>query len=785
MAGTSQLSSFEHRFAAMVIRQRWAVIVGCLALVAVMASGLHKLEFTNSYRVFFSPDNPELLAFEAMENAYAKHDNVMFVVTPANTNVFTRESLAVISDLTTRAWQLPYANRVDSLTNFQHTAAVGDDLTVGDLVSDPGALDLTALKQIRAVALAEPLLAANLVARDGRVTAVNVTTQLPRLDEQTEIPAVVDAARALAADIEREYPGTEVRLTGVLMMDIAFSESSLHDARTLVAASFGLIFVLVGVFAGGVAGAFGTALVVGLAIATAMGIAAHLGYPVSPPISAAPVIILTVGVANCVHILDACLHGLRHGLDRHTALIEALAGNFKATFFASVTTVIGFLSFNFSEVPPLRQLGNIVAFGDIASYVLAVTLLPAVLAVLPLRAPTRTLLPATWFAALAGFVIRRQRVLLWSLGAAACVLVANLPRNELNDVFVHYFDDTIEFRTDADYTIANLTGLYHLQYPLDAGTSGGISEPRFLADVDAYTGWLRTQPEVLHVASFSDIMKRLNRNMHGDDPAAYHLPASRELAAQYLLLYEMSLPYGLDLNNQINIDKSGVKLVVAVRTLSSAQAIAFNARAETWLHEHATAVKSGYGTGAIMMFSHIGERNIRSMLTGTVFALVLISCVLLLMLRSLRLGVVSLVPNLLPAALGFGLWGIIDGEIGLSLSIVASMTLGIIVDDTVHFLVKYQRARDTLGASPEGALRHAFDRNGRAMVVTSLVLVAGFLVLSRSHFELNASMGLLTAIILVLAVIADLLLLGPLLLKLENTDHGPNAGHRPARAAVP
>jgi predicted RND superfamily exporter protein len=278
-------------------------------------------------------------------------------------------------------------------------------------------------------------------------------------------------------------------------------------------------------------------------------------------------------------------------------------------------------------------------------------------------------------------------------------------------------------------------------------------------------------------------MKRLNRNMHGDDPAAWRLPDSRELAAQYLLLYEMSLPYGLDLNNQINVDKSGVKVVVAVRTLSSAQAIAFNARAEAWLREHASAVHAGYGTGTIMMFSHIGERNIRSMLAGTVVALVLISFMLLLMLRSVRLGFVSLLPNLLPAALGFGLWGIIDGEVGLSLSIVASMTLGIIVDDTVHFLVKYQRARNAPGASPEGALRHAFDQTGRAMVVTSLVLVAGFLVLSRSHFELNASMGLLTAIILVFAVLADLLLLGPLLLKLENDDHGQTSGHRPARPA--
>lgn len=754
-------------YARFVVRHRWAVIALALALVGVAGAGALRLEFTNDYRVFFSPDNPELLAFQAVENTYTRNDNVMFVVTPANGNVFTRDGLALITELTERAWQLPYSNRVDSLTNFQHTTAVDDELTVGDLVTDPASLDDAALAEVRAVALAEPLLVRNLVAHDGRVSAVNVTVQLPRRDEQAEIPAVVDAARALARDIEARHPGSDVRLTGVLMMDIAFTESSLHDARTLVALCFGLIFALVGALVGGFVGALGTALVVGCAIAVAMGVAGYLGFPVSPPIAVAPVIILTVGVANCVHVLDGCLRGLGEGLDRETALIESIRSNFAPVFLASLTTVIGFLSFNFSDVPPFRQLGNIVAVGDLASYVFAMSLLPALLAVLPLAPPRRSVLPSAWFEHLGDFVIRRRRRLLWGMTGLAVLLLANLPRNELNDVFVHYFDETVPFRVDADYTIANLTGLYHLQYALDAGADGAVAEPRFLADVAAFTAWLNAQPEVVHVASLSDLMKRLNRNLHGDDPEAWRLPATRELAAQYLLLYEMSLPYGLDLNNQVNVERSGLKLNVAIRTLSSSDAIAFNARSERWLREHAPAVKSGYGTGTIMMFSHIGERNIRGMLGGAVVALVLISGVLLLSLRSLRLGLLSLVPNLLPIALGFGLWGLIDGEIGLSLSVVASMTLGIVVDDTVHFLVKYRQARRIAGAQPAAALRTAYAQAGRAMVVTSIVLIAGFLVLATSHFELNAGMGLLTAIVLAFAALADLLLLGPLLLTVE------------------
>ncbi len=762
-------------FARFILRHRWAVILCALAAVALCATGARHLVLTNSYRVFFNPDNPELMAFDAVQQTFSKVDNVMFVVAPQAGEVFTATTLKAIGTLTERAWRLPHASRVDSITNFQHTTAKGDDLAVGDLIPGAAPLDAPSITRIRRIALNEPLLTGNLVAADGKTTAVNVVIQLRGENEQHEVPQVASAARALAHAIEGEFPGLRVRLTGLVMMDNAFSEASAHDVETLVVASFCLMLVLVAVLMGGPIAGIGTACVVGLAIAAAMGIAGYLAYPVSPPISAAPVIILTVAIANCVHVLESFIERYSAGAERHAAIIFAVSTNLTPIFMASLTTVIGFLTFNFSDVPPFRQLGNIVAFGDLASYALAVTLLPALLAVLPLRRPAPRARRLRYFTRLTEFVIRRRRALLLGSVVVVLALLANLPRNRLNDVLLDYFDQTVQFRADSDFTIKHLTGLYHLQYALRAPASGGISEPGFLAAVDRFAAWLREQPEVVHVSAFSDTMKGLNRNMHGDDPAAYHLPESRELAAQYLLAYEMSLPFGLDLNNQINVDKSALRLTVAVRTLSSSAAIAFNQRAEDWVHAKAPAVASVEGTGTLMMFSHIGQRNIRSMLFGTAVALVLISVVLLVMLRSVKLGLVSLAPNLLPPALGFGLWGIIDGEITLALSVVTSMTLGIIIDDTVHFLVKYQRARRLPGVGPEDAVRRAYAEVGPAMFFTSLILMAGFLVLSLSHFALNAGMGLLTALIIGLALLLDLLFLSPLLLFVEETRHAPVA----------
>ena len=186
-----------------------------------------------------------------------------------------------------------------------------------------------------------------------------------------------------------------------------------------------------------------------------------------------------------------------------------------------------------------------------------------------------------------------------------------------------------------------------------------------------------------------------------------------------------------------------------------------------WLADNAPSIAHPQSSGTTLMFAYLGRRNIVSMLVGTTIALVGISFVLILALRSLRLGLTSLVPNLVPGALGFGVWGLAVGEVGVSLSIVTTMTLGIVVDDTVHFLSKYRRARRELGCASPDAVRIAFRTVGRALLTTSVVLVAGFIVVSLSSFELNAGMGKLTALVIALALLADFFLLPPLLMKVD------------------
>jgi len=773
-------------YARWLLKWRYVVVLTILALIGWAGSGIGLLHFKNDYRMFFSKENLELEAFEKMQNMYTRNDNILIVLAPKNGDVFTRDMLSLIEETTAEAWKIPYMTRADSLSNFQYSRSENDVLVVSDLVRNAAGLTAADLKRIRAVALAEPLLVNQLVSRPGHVTAINIIIQRPGLNQMAETQKVTDYVRhAIKDKITATRPDVDIYLTGSVMMDAAFADASQHDGKTLTPLMLAIILLTLIWFLQSFYGTLVTVTVISLSIVTALGLAGWLGIPLSPSSIPAPTILLTLAVADSVHILMSYYEGLRRNLDKHAAMIESLKLNLSAVFFTSLTTAISFLSMNFSDAPPFRDLGNITAMGVIAAFILSVTLLPVFTVLLP--APKRlkqayghgTLL---WLAELS---IRRR--ISWYLGILllTALSISFITRNELNDEFVKYFSPDTEFRYATDFTTDNITGIYLIDYSLEAGTEGGVNDPAFLAKVDDFANWWRKQPETLHVFSIADVFKRLNKNMNGDDPAWYKLPDSREMAAQYLLLYEMSLPVGLDLNDRININKSASRLTVTLKSISTNTVLSLEHRASAWLDQNAPELRHSNGTGIAMMFARISSHNIVSMISGEILSTVLISLILMLVLRSVTMGLISLIPNLLPAAMAFGLWGLIVGRVGLASSVVAAMTLGILVDDTVHFLGKYMHARRKMALPPEDALRYAFSSVGQAIWVTTAVLMTGFGILAFSDFKINAEMGLLTSIILGFGLFAEFILLPPLLLAIEGLGQKFKSGSNYKKVSVP
>jgi len=542
-------------------------------------------------------------------------------------------------------------------------------------------------------------------------------------------------------------------------------ESSMQDMGTLIPAMYLVILIVAYALLRSFTATILVLIVIIPSITVAMGFGGWMGLGLTPLSASAPTIITTLAVADSIHLLVVMLNRMRDGYDKRESLLYSLRVNAKPIFLTSVTTALGFLSLNFSDSPPFHDLGNITAFGVMAAWVYAVVLLPILISFMPIKPKGNLQKLDTKMSVIGTFIADKYKaVLSVSVVISACLL-ALIPLNEINDDFVKYFDESVEYRQDTDWVSANLTGANLIQFNLQSGEPNGVSDPAFIQTVADFTEWALNEEVVTHVQSISDTFKRLNRDLNEGNKTFYSIPETRELAAQYLLLYELSLPFGLDMNNQLDISKSSTQVVVTLDDMTTKELRSWVARAENYLVEtHNTNLTA---VGPTVMFAYISERNIDSMLIGTLIAVFLISGVILIALRDIQLGLISLIPNLLPAALAFGVWGALVGQVNMAVAVVAGMALGVVVDDSVHFLTKYQIARRELKLTARDAVISAFNGVGTALVVTTLILVAGFAILAQSSFGVNSYMAMLTAIALVIALIADLTLLPALLIVLD------------------
>ena len=761
-----------------VTRRPFLVIVLSLLLTMVALAGGQHLRFTNDYRYFFSNENPYLTAFEELERTYSSPDTIFYVYQPKDgTDATTEEALNLAYELTEAGWQVPYSTRVDSLTNFQNTRAIGeDDLEVRDLLPDPSTIDGQRIAYIEETILNEPLLAGRLLSLDKKTAAVLVSLR-PPVDDTVATNEIVVKARAIHEEMRAKYPNIRIELTGSQMLSNAFSEAAQGDLATLTPTMFVIIAIVLIVATRRIFSTIATMIVVTLSAGAAMGTGGWLGFPLSPPASGAPTIILTVAVADCVHILITALVSQGQGMEKKQAIIESLKINAQAVFLTSVTTAIGLFSLNFSDAPPYRDLGNFAGIGSIYAWILSMTLFPALLTLMPMKASQIVDRQSRSMEWLANMVIAKRKPLMLAMLAFTLIGTALLPRLTFNDRFVEYFDERIDFRQASDWAADNLTGIYIINYSMESGETGAISDPDYLTDLDAFAAWLRQQPEVKHVASFSDVVKRINRSFNGDREAFYAVPENRQLAAQYVLLYEMSLPYGLDLNDQVNVDKSATRMVVTLEDLSTGEMKVLRARALDWLRANTPERLHVEPSGQAVMFSYIGERNFNAMTTGTLIAFVLISGCLMMALRSLRLGLISLVPNIAPPAVAMGFFSLYQFEVGFWTAFVAATAIGLIVDATVHMLSKYRHARFDLNYSSIESVRYSFTMVGTALWVCSFVLIAGFMVLTLSPFLINAMLGRVVALTILTALVLDFLLLPALLMWIDGRGD-PNAPMR-------
>ena len=727
-------------------------------------------------RNHFKKNDPHIVALDQLEGTYAISDTALVAVAPQSGTIFTRETLVAIEELTEQLWRTPYVTRVDSIANYSHSEGLEDGLIVEPLIDDAGSLSDSDVERIERIALDTEEIAGRFISRDGHVAGLVVSIALPddRQDRQPAKVEVVDFLYDAAAEARAKYSTIDYHITGELALNRAMSDALSDEFGILGPIALGTMLLVVIVLLRSIWGTVAIVLMIIAVIVSAVGFVGWSGMTLFGESAAAIFVLMAIAVAHSVHVIEAMLAGLRQGMDRKQAAIHSMELNVWPVFLTSVTTAIGFLSLNFSEMPPFQVMGNMVAFGSLCAFVYAVTILPIILSVMPMRSRPAGAERADYFDRLGRFVVSNRVILLCSFAVLTVALMAGMSRIELKENWLELLGESYEFRRSTDYISENFTGVEAFEYSVDSGQEGGITDVEYLSQVDAFAEWYRAQPEVAHAFAISDIMKRLNKNLNGDDPDFYSVPDNAELAVQYLLLYEFSLPVGLDLNNLIDVERSATRATIVLSSLSTNEKIELDDRAQAWLRQNAPGLETG-AAGVSIVAAHSIQKNIKNMLIGTITAMGIVSLLLVFIFRSVRLGLISLIPNFVPAAMAMGLWGYAVGEVGNAAAVVTAIAFGIIVNDTIHFMTKYIRARKS-GLLPAESVQTAFRTVGKALLATTVVFALGFMVFGASGMATNQALGLLVGVTVIIALLADFLFLPPLLMVFERLKKGSGEG---------
>jgi predicted RND superfamily exporter protein len=755
--------------------------------------------FNADYHVWFDKDNPDLVAFDRFQKVFAKEELALVAVAAKEGDIFDNRHLATLRTLTERFWTVPYVNRVDGLVNFNYTTADGDELLVEDFIPSTPLAEAD-LAEKKRVALADPILSKFLLSRDAGMTQIALRVIVPEgypeghIEAKRAMDSLVQLARA-------ENPGLDFRLGGTVVMNTAFNEFAQKDSQTLVPLMF-LIIILALAFL--LRSFWGTVLPMGLLVTSILfPIALFVGV-MGMSLNNASVnvvqILVTIAIADSVHILTIFFQGMKQGMKRNEAIVHTFQVNFIPCLITSATTAAGFFSLLLQDVPPFRDLGLFAGAGSLYAFLASVFTLPALLSLIPFRARAKAAAPATgsagaaatpqpaagspdrgallpqWPVAWVDRIDRRKKSIAWASLFLALASLGLFTRLVVDSSAVKFFSEETEFRQATEYIDGNIIGTNPYEFGFDAGSEGGVYDPAFLKKLERFQEYLLSRPDFrfTYVSSIVDVVKRLNQTLHGGDPAYYAIPdrdsvtaegdtlRARNLIAQYILLYTLSLPQGMDLTNQVNVDNSKARVTAFQQQLTSSRQTAVAAEINAWLDREMP--EAGARTlGVPIMFGNMMEMAMPGMLKGAATSLLLITFMLVVTFRSLRAGLLSMIPNVLPVVVMYGIIGLSGYMVNLSVAVVAMITLGIAVDDTVHFMQHYLEGIRQ-GLPRKQAIVRSFQECGLAIVFTSIILVAGFLSLTLSDFAVNQDLGMFCSLVWVLALLAEFTVLPAIIL---------------------
>ncbi len=753
-------------FVNQLVNQRYLLAVLTIFIGAVVTWGAGQATIESSFNSILSEDDPYREEVDQVNEDFPPSTAVLFAFMPKDGEVFSFESLRAMEELTSRYSEVEYAVSVGSLIN-QRLNAVDADIEERDyLLPDLAELNDEDLTLIRQIALADEDITQNILSGDGEM-ALAVIKYKASTDDQESRLSVARSVIQLRDSLRKKYPGQEIYVLGRALFELDSYNAQIKDrnflfplviAATILLQWFCLRSLLLSLAVFAVS--FAT---VGLTVGTY----GWLKIPFNQISNMGPLVVLTIAMADSVHIVSVYLQGLRRSLGKLDAMRESLAINFQPVTLATITTAMGFLCLNYCSSPGIYGFGNVVAIGVGWAFVVTFTLLPALVLLIPMRKVPEPLGVSGFIDGVSRLVERRNGLLFWSSAVIIITTLALLPLNKIDFDRFSFVDKDSDSHTVLNALSEKIGNDQSLVYSIDSGEYYGITQLEFLHQVEAFSQWLEEQPEASFVSSYANLLKTLNKAEHDNDESWAVLPEDNLQIIDYLVTYQLVQEIEPHMEPLFDPDYAAVRLVIGTSNLSNAGLLAFNDKIEQWIANNLPPQYEVMHGDRSILFARLDRSISMQLLQGFSLSFLLITVIMLIGLRSWRYGLLSIMPNLFPATIVFGVWGVVVGGLNPYILMLFSISIGLVVDDSVHMLSKYIFARRR-GDKPESAVKYALDRAGSAITITTLSLATGTIILVFSSTFYYTNVAMLLTPIIVVALLLDLLFLPPLLLRFDN-----------------
>ena len=754
-------------FAKLLIKYRYLSIGLVLIVVCLLATGLTKLTFNPDLETYFPEGHPAVIRYNEIDDMFIPTDNLIIAVHSNEGTLFNGDSLKVIEELTKKSWTIPYSVRVDSLTNYSYVKSVNDDLIVEPFIEEAEKKSIEFFEKRENLVAGEDIIYKSLISEDKKTSVVSIIVDPPGPNKEDQNSELINYLLGFIEPIKESNENLDIRLLGNPYLDYISPRIVKAEMPVVMPLMLLLIFLIVFLMIRSYAAVLATFIVILMSLIATFGSIGLLGNPLNQMVSTIPILIITLALADCIHLFSIYFQNRIKGISSKESMEKSLEMNIQPLFLTTISTCIGFLCLNFIEVTPLRDLGNAVAIGIGFAFIFTIFFIAPIVSFFEVKTASKVTKQTRFSTSVGSFILKNGNKLIFSITSISFLILLCIPMNELDENPTQmYAEGFTSFSSDTLWLDEKLSVTFPVNF-LATNEEGQVSDPDFLKILDKFSVWLEEREQVNHVTSLANNMKNLNKSMHGDDPEWKRIPENADLSAQYLFFYEMSLPMGLDLNSSISQDRKSTKISATLKDMSANEFKEFNNEVLGYLQQNNLENMISEPSSFRVIFTYMVEAIINSLLYGLFIGILLITLIIGLFFRSYLLPALSIFPNILPIGMGFGLWGLFVGDVGFMVAVGMGSTLGVIVDFTVHFLSKYELARKEFKKSVEESVIYSFETVGFALIIMTVVLALGFSVLNLVTFIPIQDFAKFSVICFVDGLIINFLFLPNLLMKFD------------------